>query len=108
MNAYKGYQAHVEFDGSIDAFVGRVVGLKDEVTFQATSVRSLEKEFHTSVDTYLEFCEQRGEKPERPFSGQFRLRIDPELHRDLVIAADKAGMSLNTFAATALSNAVES
>lgn len=108
MNEYKGYRAQVEFDNTIDAFVGRVVGLKDEVTFQATSVRGLEKEFHVSVDTYLEFCKQRGETPERPFSGQFRLRIDPELHRDLVIAADRAGVSLNSFASTALSKAVGS
>jgi len=108
MKEYKGYRAHVEFDDSIDAFVGRVVGLKDEVTFQATSVKALEREFRTSVDVYLDFCKQRGETPERPFSGQFRLRIDPELHRDLVIAAHKAGTSLNTYASTALAKAVES
>ena len=108
MKDYKGYRARVEFDESIDTFVGRVVGLKDEVTFQATSVKALEREFHASVEVYLDFCKGRGEAPERPFSGQFRLRIDPALHRDLVMAADEAGTSLNTYAATALSKAVKS
>jgi predicted HicB family RNase H-like nuclease len=108
MKEYKGYRAQVEFDESIDTFVGRVVGLKDEVTFQATSVKALEREFHTSVDVYLDFCKERGESPDRPCSGQFRLRIDPELHREVARAADRAGTSINTYAITALSKAVQS
>ena len=43
--------------------------------------------FVESVEDYLAFCAERNEKPNKPFSGEFRLRIAPDLHRDLTILA---------------------
>jgi predicted HicB family RNase H-like nuclease len=65
------------------------------ITFQGGSVAEVIQAFHDSVDDYLEFCAQRGENPEKPYSGQFVLRIDPQLHRALVHAAEARGSSLN-------------
>jgi hypothetical protein len=48
-----------------------------------------------SVDVYLELCAERGESPEKPDSGQFVLRIDPQLHRAVAHAAEERGLSLN-------------
>lgn len=35
--------------------------------------------------------------PDKPFSGQFNLRISPELHRKISLTAKKQNVSLNTF-----------
>ena len=43
--------------------------LRDVITFQGKSVDELEKAFKDSIDDYLEFCEERGEEPDKPFSG---------------------------------------
>lgn len=40
------------------------------------------------------------------YSGKFNARIPPSLHRDLVRAAEREGVSLNLFVATALARAV--
>jgi predicted HicB family RNase H-like nuclease len=93
---YKGYTGVAEFDDEAGVIFGHVIGLRDVITFQGESVAELIKAFHNSVDVYLEFCESRGESPEKPFSGQFVVRIEPELHRDLSNAAEAQGISLNS------------
>jgi len=55
----------------------------------------IKKAFKESIDDYLAFCKERDEEPEKPFSGKFNLRLDPELHRQVYIAARHHHMSLN-------------
>jgi predicted HicB family RNase H-like nuclease len=93
---YKGYTGVVEFDEGSGVLFGRVVGLRDAITFQGDSVAEVTQAFHDSVDDYLEFCTMRGESPEKPYSGQFVLRIDPQLHRVISHAAEERGVSLNS------------
>jgi predicted HicB family RNase H-like nuclease len=93
---YKGYTGIVEFDEESGSLFGRVVGLRDFITFQGDSVTEVIQAFHDSVDVYLELCAERGESPERPYSGQFVLRIDPHLHRAVSHAAEERGLSLNS------------
>jgi predicted HicB family RNase H-like nuclease len=93
---YKGYTGIVEFDEESGVLFGRVIGLRDAITFQGDSVAEVTQAFHDSVDDYLEFCAERGESPEKPFSGQFVLRIDPQLHRAMSHAAEERGVSLNS------------
>lgn len=97
MMKYKGYNGHVEYDDAAKIFHGEVLGIKDVVTFQGTTVDEIEQAFKDSVEDYLAFCKERGEEPERPFSGKFNLRITPELHAKLSIAAQHQGTSLNTY-----------
>ena len=92
---YKGYTGVVELDEELGVLFGRVIGLRDVITFQGSSVAEVVRAFHDSVDDYLEFCATRGEDPEKPYSGQFVLRIDPQLHRAMVHAAEARGSSLN-------------
>jgi predicted HicB family RNase H-like nuclease len=92
---YKGYHAKYELDEQAGLFHGQVLGLRDVVTFQGTSVSELIQAFHDSVDDYLAFCKERGEEPEKPFSGNFLVRVDPEIHRAASIEAETCGMSLN-------------
>jgi predicted HicB family RNase H-like nuclease len=55
MIEYRGYSGVFEFDPSIEAFHGRVVGLQDVVTFQGHSLDELRREMAESIDDYLEF-----------------------------------------------------
>ena len=97
MMHYKGYIGHVEYDDKAKIFHGEVVGLKDTITFQGTTVEELDQAFKDSVDDYLAWCKKRGEKPEKTFSGTFNLRIPPDLHAKLALQAKAMGTSLNAF-----------
>jgi predicted HicB family RNase H-like nuclease len=94
---YKSYIGTVTFDEDAELFHGEVINLNDVITFQSDTVEGLKREFQASVDDYLEFCEQRGERPDKPFSGKLTLRIDPDLHRDLYIKSRKENKSLNSW-----------
>jgi len=107
MLKYKEYIGHVTFDEEAEIFHGEVINIKDVITFQGDSVKSLKKAFKDSVDDYLEFCAKRNEAPEKPFSGKFNVRLDPELHRAAAIAAKKAKMSLNAWVINAIKNCAE-
>ncbi|WP_066384747.1 MULTISPECIES: type II toxin-antitoxin system HicB family antitoxin [unclassified Anabaena] len=101
---YKGYEAVVEFDEEAEIFHGEIINIRDVITFQGDSVKELKQAFYDSVDDYLEFCQERGEEPEKPFSGKFILRINPELHKTIAIKAKKEGQSLNSWIEKCLSS----
>jgi predicted HicB family RNase H-like nuclease len=104
---YKGYEAVVDYDDEAELFHGDVADLRDVITFEGHSVAELKQAFAESIEDYLAFCRERGEEPERPFSGQFVVRTEPSLHRAVNAAARRDGMSLNKWVATALERAVK-
>ena len=83
MMEYNGYLAEVQFDDQADLF--------------HRTVKQLRQAFRESVEDYLAFCAARGEEPEKPFSGKFVVRISPQLHRKISIAAARQGKSLNAW-----------
>ncbi len=92
---YKGYTGQVVYDDEVRIFHGEVIDTRDVITFQGRSVEEIEKAFRDSVDDYLEFCKQRGEQPDKPFSGKFVIRMTPQLHHKLFLKARRSGKSLN-------------
>ena len=106
MMEYKGYIAKVDIDTEARVFHGEVINLRDVTTFEAGCVDDLLQEFHISVDDYLDFCKERGENPERPFSGKFLLRVDRELHKEIFIKSQLEKKSLNSWIAETLAAAV--
>jgi predicted HicB family RNase H-like nuclease len=107
MMQYKGYTGKVDYDPDANILHGEVLGIRDVVTFQAKSVEELQKAFRESIDDYLAFCRERGEQPERPSSGKFVVRIDPELHRKANIVAAATGKSLNSLVGESLAKALD-
>jgi predicted HicB family RNase H-like nuclease len=105
MLEYKGYKGVAEFDADAMLFHGEVVGTRDVITFQGTSVKALERAFRDSVDDYLEFCKERREKPDKPFSGRLMLRLPPSLHRQIYTEARRQGKSINQWIAEKLERA---
>ena len=59
--SYKGYQAVLRYDDEAEVFHGEVVGTRDVIFFEGTSIEELNKEFRFSIDDYLAFCSERGE-----------------------------------------------
>ena len=102
---YKGYTAVIEIDEDSGLLFGHVLGLRDGINFQGETVAEARRSFHDSVDCYLEFCASRDEKPEKPYSGRFMIRIESDLHRALVHEALARGVSLNHLVASTLSAA---
>jgi predicted HicB family RNase H-like nuclease len=103
---YKGYEAVVEYDDEDKLFVGKVINTRDVIVFDGLSVDELEASFFNAVDEYLQDCDRLGKDPDKPFSGRFNLRISPDLHRQVVIHADRQGMSLNAFVEKTLAQSV--
>lgn len=108
MMEYRGYQAQVEFDDEAEIFHGEVLNVRDVITFQGRSVRELRKAFKDSVEDYLAFCQERGEEPDRPFSGNFSIRLSPELHRQVFTEAKRSGKSLNRYVSETLRQSLKS
>ena len=105
---YKGYIGKVEYDEENHILSGEVVNTRTVITFQGTSADEIEREFKASVDDYLDWCKEDGIEPEKPYSGKFNVRFQPELHRRASIAAKAQGLSLNTFIAKAVANELNS
>ena len=69
---YRGYHATIALDGDAELFHGEVVGTRDVVTFQGTSVAELREAFAASVDEYLQVRAERGRTPDGASSGTSR------------------------------------
>jgi predicted HicB family RNase H-like nuclease len=107
MMEYKGYIGKVEIDEEAGILYGEVLNVRDVITFEGASVEEVQQAFRESVDDYLEFCAQRGESPEKPFSGKFVLRLPAELHRKAYIQAKLKDKSLNSWVTDVLQSTLE-
>jgi predicted HicB family RNase H-like nuclease len=103
---YKGYVGKVEIDDDAGILYGEVINVRDVITFEGKTVDEIHKAFRESVDDYLDFCAQRGESPEKPFSGKFVVRLPAELHRKAYIQAKLKDKSLNSWVAEVLQSAL--
>jgi predicted HicB family RNase H-like nuclease len=107
MMEYKGYIGKVEIDDEAGILYGEVLNVRDVITFEGASVEEVQQAFRESVDDYLDFCAQRGESPEKPFSGKFVLRLPAELHRKAYIQAKLKDKSLNSWVTDVLQSTLE-
>lgn len=107
MMEYKGYVGTVSYDPTADLFRGEIANLGEVVTFEGRSVNDLKHALAEAVEQYLAFCRERGEKPDRPFSGRMLVRMDPQTHRAIAAAAARQGKSLNAWTVEALERAAQ-
>lgn len=101
-----GYYARIEYNSDTDLFRGEILGLSGGADFYGANPDELRREFKKSLDVFLEVCREQGIEPRRQFSGRFNLRIPPELHEQLAMAAEAQGKSLNTLAQETLQKSV--
>ena len=96
------YVAKIDFDEDEAMLAGHVINTGYVITFYGASVEELRREFEASIKVYEQACHERGLTPEKPCSGNLRLRLDPDLHRRAEAAAAEQGRSLNAFIANAV------
>ncbi|WP_300708612.1 type II toxin-antitoxin system HicB family antitoxin [uncultured Desulfovibrio sp.] len=102
---HKGYAGTVEYSEEDGCLFGRLVGIDDIISYEGESVAEIRQAFQEAVDDYLADCAATGKQPEKPYSGRFVLRLDPELHASLAMRAREAGKSLNQYAVDVLAHA---
>lgn len=69
---YRDYVGKVELDEDAGILHGQVINMRDVITFQGQTVDEIRRAMKDSVEDYLEFCKERGEEPEKPFSPDAR------------------------------------
>ena len=97
-----GFNAKIEYDKELDLFRGEILGLNGGADFYGKNPKELRTEFKKSLQVFLDVCKEKGIQPKRNFSGKFNLRISPELHEQLALAAQAEGKSINMVAQEAL------
>lgn len=103
---HKGYAARVEYSEEDGCFVGHIAGIRDVIGFHGESVAELRAAFEEAVDDYLETCEKLNREPNHPYSGQFRLRLPPELHARAAMTAETKGKSLNAWVSDVIEKSI--
>jgi predicted HicB family RNase H-like nuclease len=99
---YKGYDGSVLYSAEDKLLHGRILGIRDMVSFGGAGVKSLERNFKAAVDEYLAFCKAEGKKPNKPFKGSLKIRISRGLHQRAAQYAEEHEMKLNAVVQQAL------
>ena|SRR5437667_11665684 len=107
MIEYKGYIGRIDFDDEANIFHGEVINTRDVITFQGHSAAELRRALHDSIETYLKFCAKRGIEPDKPFSGKFLVRLTPDQHRKISLAASQENESINKWVVHVLEYAAD-
>jgi len=107
MMIINGQKATISYDEGVDMFRGEFVGLSGGADFYAKDINGLHEEGMISLSVFLGMCKEDGVEPFKNFSGKFNVRINPELHADIVAAAKSKGESLNQFVAETLQRATQ-
>jgi len=104
---YKGFVGTAQFSNEDDVFFGKILGIRDSITYEGATVKELKKDFKAAIDDYIEFCKRNKWPLKKSLNGSFNVRIDPELHQLASQAAAEKGISLNKYVQHAIQSAVE-
>ena len=94
---YKDYYGSVHFESEDLIFHGKIEFIRALVTYEATDAKGLKKAFEDAVNDYLNTCEEQNIEAEKPFKGSLNVRLGPELHRSIAIAAAQNDWTINRF-----------
>lgn len=100
-----GVKAVIAYDSDIDMFRGEFVGLNGGADFYAADAEGLRREGAISLKIFMDACLEDGVEPFKTYSGKFVLRIPPEDHAAVSMAAIASGKSINQWAADVLKQA---
>ena len=104
MIEYKGYIGQVNFDNDASILHGEVLNIQDVITFQGKTVDEIRQAFQESIDDYLDFCAERGEQPNTPFSGIINLPLSQDLYRKVSQVATEAGKGIQSWIIDTIDN----
>ena len=102
---YNDYQGSVTFeDGQL---IVQILHIDDFVTTECDSASGAQQAFEALVDDYLETCKALEKEPSKPFKGSFNVRVYPNLHRMIAMAAIDSNETMNAWIAKALEEKVD-
>lgn len=99
------YEAVISYDPDIAMFRGEFIGLNGGADFYADSIPKLRKEGKLSLKIFLDLAKEKDIEPKKHYSGQFVLRLKPEIHRRYALLAKANNISLNQLLSTTLEQA---
>lgn len=103
---YKGFIGSVQFSAEDDVFWGKIIGIRDSVTFEGSTVTALKKNFKEAVEDYIDLSRRHNKNIQKSMTGNFNIRINPELHQIAAYAAAEKGISLNKYLQEAIQSYV--
>lgn len=101
------YEAVISFDPDIALFRGEFIGLNGGADFYADSIAKLRKEGEISLKVFLDLAKEKRIEPKKHFSGQFVLRLKPDVHKRYVLLAKANNISLNQMLSRTLEQAAQ-
>ena len=104
---YKSYVAQIQYSDEDNCFIGHLVGIQDVIGFHGESVSELRAAFEEAVDDYVETCAKLNRPAQKPYSGKLMLRIPPETHAAIAVAAQMSGKSINQWATEKFADAIQ-
>ena len=107
MLEYKDYCGTVEYSAADNVLHGKVLGIKGLISYEGDSLQTLKEDFEGAIDDYLESCAKDGMEPQKPYKGNFNVRVSPELHRSLAIFSQSRGQTLNSTVEEAIKRHVQ-
>lgn len=99
---YKGYHGSVEPSLRDRQLKGRVLFIQEDVCYKSQTLDGIRNAFENAIDDYLTRCLAGNKAPERPFRGQFNVRVTPDLHKSAALRAEQERTSLNSIVVNAL------
>jgi len=78
---HRNYLGSIEVSIEDNCLYGKILFINDLVTYEANTPDGLKLAFQEAVDGYLAFCKEEGIPADRPFSGNFNVRVPKEFHR---------------------------
>ena len=57
---FKGFVGSVAFNAGDEVFFGKIIGIRDVVTFEGATIKELIKAFQDSVSDYVKICREIG------------------------------------------------
>ena len=104
---HKGYVGSVHYSAEDEVFHGKLEGIRDLVTYEATDVAGLKRSFREAVEDYLQTCRKHGKTPETPYKGTFNVRVGRDLHKRAAVFAADRHKKLNAVVTEALEQYLE-
>lgn len=78
-------------------YMGKILGLKEDITYEAHHQRDVKQAFKDAVDKYLADCEKEGKTPEVPYDEPLTLKLSWPVHKGLLVQAAEADISVEQY-----------
>jgi predicted HicB family RNase H-like nuclease len=104
---FKGFLGTAEMSEEDNVLFGKLIGIRDLVSYEGATVKELRQDFKKAVYDYLDLCKRHNKPVQKSLSGNFNIRINPDLHQLVSRVAAEKGISLNKVVQEAIQSFVQ-